>query len=55
MAKTGENAFFAKNALEKTWIVGRIECRRRKQREGKMVGWHHQLDGHELEQSSRSW
>ena len=40
------------DSLEKTLMVGRIEGRRRGwQRMRQMVGWHHQLDGHEFEQA----
>ena len=38
------------NSLEKTLMVGKIEGRRRRGRQ-RMVGWHHQLDGHEFEQA----
>ena len=32
-------------------MLGKIEGRRRRgTTEGEMVGWHHQLDGHEFEQ-----
>ena len=34
------------DSLEKTLILGKIEGRRRRGR--KMVGWHHQLNGHEF-------
>ena len=38
--------------MEKTLILGKIEGRRRRgTTEDKMVGWHHQLDGHEFEQA----
>ena len=42
--------------LEKTLMLGKIEGGRRRQEEkgmteDKMVGWHHQLDGHEFEQA----
>ena len=38
------------DSLEKTLMVGKIEGRRRRGlTEDKMVGWHHQLDGHEFE------
>ena len=37
------------NSLEKTLMLGKIEGRRR--RGPQMVGWHHQLNGHELEQA----
>ena len=33
--------------LEKTLILGKTEGRRRDE----MIGWHHQLDGHEFEQA----
>ena len=36
--------------LEKTLMLGKIEGRGKKGMiEGEMVGWHHQLDGHEFE------
>ena len=42
----------AKNWLiRKTLIVGKIEGRSRRGRQDEMVGWHHQLDGHEFEQA----
>ena len=37
--------------LEKTLTLGKIESRRRRMTEDEMVGWHHQLDGHEFEQA----
>ena len=41
--------------LEKTLMLGNIEGRTPKDDKGmtkdKMVGWHHQLDGHEFEQA----
>ena len=38
--------------LEKTPMVGNIEDRRRMgATEDEMVGWHHQLNGHEFEQT----
>ena len=37
------------NLLEKTLMLGKIEGGRRRTTEGEMVGWHHQLDGHEFE------
>ena len=38
------------DSLEKTLILGKIECRRKRGlTEDKMVGWHHQLDEHEFE------
>ena len=46
------------NSLEKTQMLGKIEGRRKDWREEKkgatkdeMVGWHHQFDGHESEQT----
>ena len=36
------------NSLEKTLMLGNIECRRRRGRQDEMVGWHHRLDGHEF-------
>ena len=32
-------------------MLGKIEGRRRGMTEDEMVGWHHQLDGHEFEQA----
>ena len=38
------------DSLEKTLILGKIEGRRRRgMTEDEMVGWHHQLNGHEFE------
>ena len=37
------------DSLEKTLMLGKIEGRRG--REDEMVGWHHQLNGHEFEQA----
>ena len=41
------------DSLEKTLIGGKIEGRTEKKgmTEDEMVGWHHQLDGHEYEQA----
>ena len=39
------------DSLEKTLILGKIEGRRRGDDEYEMVGWHHQLDGHEFQQT----
>ena len=36
------------NSLEKTLMLGKIEG---KTTEDEMVGWHHQLNGHEFEQT----
>ena len=37
------------DSLEKTLMLGKIEGRRRRGRQDEMVGWHHQLDGHEFQ------
>ena len=37
------------DSLEKTLMLGKIEGRRRT--EDEMIGWHHQLNGHEFEQA----
>ena len=39
------------DSFEKTLMLGKIEGRRRRGRENEMVGWHHQLNGHEFEQA----
>ena len=40
------------DSLEKTLMLGKVEGRRRREaREDEMVGWHHQLNGHESEQT----
>ena len=39
------------NSLEKTLMLGKIEGRKRGTTEDEMVGWHHQLNGHEFEQA----
>ena len=41
------------DSLEKTLMLGKIEGRRRRvqQRMRWLVGWHHQLDGHEFGQA----
>ena len=39
------------NSLEKTWMLRKIEGRRRRGRQDEMVGWHHWLNGHEFEQA----
>ena len=38
------------NSLEKTLMLGKMECRSRRMTEDEMVGWHHRLSGHEFEQ-----
>ena len=32
-------------------MLGKTEGRKRRGQQGKMVGWHHQFDGHEFEQA----
>ena len=39
------------DSLEKILMLGKIEGRRTGMTEDKMVGWHHQLVGHEFEQA----
>ena len=39
------------DSLEKTLILGKTEGRRDEMTEDEMVGWHHQLNGHEFEQT----
>ena len=39
------------NSLEKILTPGKSKGRRRRGRQDEMVGWHHQLDGHEFEQA----
>ena len=39
------------NLLEKTLKLGKTEGRRRRGRQDEMVGWHHQLSGHEFAQT----
>ena len=36
------------DSSEKTLMLGKIEGRRRGQCRDEMVGWHHQLNGHEF-------
>ena len=40
------------DSLEKTLMLGKIEGRRKGQKEDEMVGWHHRLDGHEFGQAA---
>ena len=35
-------------------MLGKTEGRRRRGQEDEMVGWHHQLNGHEFEQAPRA-
>ena len=39
------------DSFNKTLILGKIEGRRIRGRQDEMVGWHHQLSGHEFEQA----
>ena len=39
------------DSSEKTLMLGKIEGRRRRGWQRTMVGWHHQLNGHEFEQA----
>ena len=39
------------DSLAKTLILENIEGRRRREKQDEMIGWHHQLDGHEFEQA----
>ena len=41
------------DSFEKTLMLGKIEGRRKRAMEDEMVGWHHQLNGYELEQILR--
>ena len=41
------------NSLEKTLMLGKIEGMKRSGRQDEMIGWHHRLSGHELEQTLR--
>ena len=38
-------------SLEKTQMLGKIEGKRRRGKQVEMVGWYHQLHGHEFEQT----
>ena len=40
------------DSLENTLMLGEIEGRKRKGWQGEMVGWHHQLNGYEFEQTA---
>ena len=40
------------DSLENTPMLGEIEGRKRKGWQGEMVGWHHQLNGYEFEQTA---
>ena len=39
------------DSLEKTLMLRKIEGRRRRRTEDEIVGWYHQLCGHEFEQA----
>ena len=36
------------DSFEKTLMLGKIEGRKRRGTEDEMIGWHHQLNGHEF-------
>ena len=42
------------DSFEKTLILGKIEPEQRGTTEDEMVGWHHQLNGHEFKQTLRN-
>ena len=37
------------DSFQKILILGKIEGRRRRERQDEMVAWHHRLNGHEFE------
>ena len=37
------------DSLEKSLMLGKMEGRKRRGRQDEMFGWHHQVNGHELE------
>ena len=39
------------NPLEKTLLLERLKAEEKGMTEDEMVGWHHQLNGHEFEQA----
>ena len=39
------------DSLEKTLMLGKLKAGEKGTTEDEMVAWHHQLDGHELEQA----
>ena len=39
------------DSFKKTLMLGKIEGRRITGQQNEIVGWHHQLDGHEFEQA----
>ena len=39
------------SSLEKTLMLGKIEGREKGMTEDEMIGWYHQLSGHESEQT----
>ena len=40
------------DSLEKTLMLGKIEGGRRRGQGDEMVGWHHQINGHEFEKAT---
>ena len=39
------------NSLEKTLMLGKTEGKKRRGCQDRVIGWHHQLNGHEFEQT----
>ena len=39
------------DSFEKTLMLGKMKSKNRKGKQDEMVGWHHQLNGHEFEQT----
>ena len=37
------------DSVEKSLMLGKMEGRKRRGRQDEMFGWHHRVDGHELE------
>ena len=42
------------NSLEKTLTLGKIEGQEKGMTEDEMVGWHHQLNGHDFKQTAEN-
>ena len=41
------------NSLEKTLMLGKTEGKKRRGWQDRVIGWHHQLNGHEFEQTCK--
>ena len=39
------------DSFEKTLMLGKIEGRRKRERQDEVVGWHHRLSGHEFKET----